>query len=450
MKIFVLDDDKNTRRSLQVALENAGHHVTTEYDPVISLDFILNGSFDILVFDIRLGEVSGVDLFRKLRQQGVDIPTIFMSGHASLTEAVESIHLGAFDFLEKPFPPEKLLFSISRCMEIQSLKRRLREFEGRVIQSNELVGNSHSLLKVKRSISRVATTNSPVLITGESGTGKELIARAIHLQSRVQDGPFIKINCSAIPENLFESEFFGFEKGAFTGANAQKKGYFEQAHKGSILLDEIGDMPLLSQAKLLRVLQSHEIQRLGAERSVPVQVRVIASTHRDLASDVKAGRFREDLYYRLNVFPIESPALRERREDIALLATHFLNEYCASNGMAQKFLSERAIRLLMNYDWPGNIRELKNVIERMAILGSQTLDESLVPDFVSDRRALGVEASALSLKEFRRRCEREYIVKVLTETSGNVSEAARQLAIERTYLHKVIQQFGISKREFFD
>ncbi|MGZ6478489.1 MAG: sigma-54-dependent transcriptional regulator [Bdellovibrionales bacterium] len=446
MRVFILDDDKSTRRSLQVALEEAGHAVRTSHDPQQAFELLMNEESDVVVFDIRLGEISGLDVFKKLKREGFQTPVIFMSGHASLSEAVEAVNLGAFDFLEKPFAPEKLLISIQRCMEIKELREKLEKYE-KLAPSTDFMGGSAAFQKIKRSIGKVAATNTPVLIIGESGTGKELVAREVHVNSRVRGGAFIKVNCSAVPESLFESEFFGHEKGAFTGAALHKKGYFELANNGTLLLDEIGDMPLNCQAKILRALQNAEIQKVGSEKTLPINVRIIASTNRDLAQGVKQGWFREDLFYRLNVYPIESPVLRDRRDDIPVLAKYFLREYCETNGLSMKTISEAALAKLMNYPWPGNIRELKNMIERLAILSGQNIDSEDIPEFLSEPHAAKV--SNLSLKDFRKVTEREYIVKILIEVKGNISEAAQRLELERTYLHKKIQDYDIAKKEFF-
>lgn len=448
-KILVLDDDKNTRRSLQVALEAEGYEVSTAHEPLGVFSQILSQNFDLCVFDVKLGEISGIDVFKKLVGAGCEVPVIFMSGHASLSEAVEAVHMGAFDFLEKPFLPEKMLVSIRRCLEMKNLKKRIKDLEA----GNggfEFVGASDAFKTLQIQIGKVAKTQSPVLICGETGTGKELVARRIHEESSFSRGPMVRVNCSAIPENLFESEFFGHEKGSFTGASATKKGYFEQAQNGTLLLDEIGEMPLNCQAKILRALQNKEIQRVGSEKTFSINVRILASTNRNLETEVLEKRFREDLFYRLNVFPIQTLALRERRDDIGVLSEHFLKEYCETNAVPRKTIDSKVLSILADYSWPGNIRELKNVIERMAILSGQTLLPSHVPEFLFSEKKTHLKNNKMSLKAFRSEVERDYIVKVLGNVGGNISEAAQILEIERTYLHKKIQQYEISKKEYFN
>lgn len=446
-RIFVVDDDKNIRKSLQIALQNEGFVVSVFENPVAVLKELKNGEPDIIICDICMDELTGIDLFQRLIADGYEIPVIFISGQASLSDAVKGIQMGAYDFLEKPFAPEKLVVTIEKCLQLKKIKNEMNDLKSQVIET-DFKGKSPAFLNVVAAISKVAPTTVSVLISGESGTGKELIAKEIHAQSRVASGPFIKVNCSSIPENLIESEFFGYVKGAYTGADRNKKGFFELAHGGTIFLDEIGEMSLAAQAKILRVTQQKEIQKLGSERVIPVDVRIVAATNRDLSRDVAAGRFREDLYFRLNVFPIHSPALRERTQDIPLLAEHFLSEYVRINRIPQKFISPEAMKQLMVYPWPGNIRELKNVIERMSILGGQVLDVHLL-SFLPSTTSAKTSFSGNSLKDFKNRVEREYILEVLKQTSGNISEAANRLEIERTYLHKKIQDYEIRKREYF-
>lgn len=446
-RVYIVDDDKNVRRSLQIALQNKGFSVQVFQEPISAFSALKEKLPDVLILDVRMGEISGIDLFRKILSEGFNPPTIFMSAHATTSEAVDAVQLGAFDFLEKPFSSEKLIVTLNRCLEFTIAKEKIAEFASKTENTNFL-GETQVFKDLLKDINRVAATNSPVLITGESGTGKELIAKEIHSQSKVSNGPFIKVNCSAIPENLIESELFGYVKGAFTGAEKNKKGYFELAAGGSIFLDEIGEMSLAAQAKVLRVIQNMEIQKLGSEQITSIKVRIITATNRDLEEEIKNKSFREDLYYRINVFPILSPSLKQRKNDIPLLAEYFLSEYVRVNGLPAKFISPAAMEKLKTYSWPGNIRELKNVVERMAILGGQTLNEEhlILPQQFS------VDTSSFDftpLKNYRNQVERSYIIQTLKKTGGNISEAAGLLDVERTYLHKKINQHEIKKKEYF-
>jgi two-component system nitrogen regulation response regulator NtrX len=445
--VYIVDDDKNLRRSLQVSLQNLGYLTQIFDNPLAAFSEIKQKSPDVLLLDVRLGEISGIDLFRKILNEDVSVPVIFMSAHATTSEAVAAVQMGAFDFLEKPFSIEKLAITLERCLEMRSAKALIGELKAKT-EETEFIGHSKVFRDLLFDIDKVAPTNSTVLITGESGTGKELIAREIHRRSRFTGKSFIKVNCSAIPENLVESELFGYVKGAFTGADRSKKGLFELADNGTLFLDEIGEMSLSAQAKVLRAIQNMEIQRLGSEQITPLRIRVICATNRDLKKAVQDKTFREDLYYRINVFTINSPALRDRPTDIPLLVEYFLREYLRINMLPTKFISPTTMEKLKTHKWPGNIRELKNAIERMAILSGQTIDERHLPTLNSEHLqnpAIG----QLSLKEYRNQLEREYIVSLLRKTDGNISEAAQTLQVERTYLHKKISQLEIKKREYF-
>lgn len=445
--IYLVDDDKNLRKSLQIALMNDGFDVKTFAEPFAVLNEIKANEPDALVSDICMGQVSGIELFQKLIADGYDIPVIFISGQASLSDAVKGVQMGAYDFLEKPFAPEKLFVTIEKCLHLKKIKQEVDELKSSVVET-DFKGRSKVFVDLLASIKKVAGTTASVLINGESGTGKELVAKEIHKNSQVANGPFIKVNCSSIPENLIESELFGYCKGAFTGADRNKKGFFELANNGTLFLDEIGEMSLAAQAKVLRATQNMEIQKLGSEQVTSIKVRIITATNRDLQAEVKKGGFREDLYYRLNVFPISAPALRERTSDIPMLAEHFLSEYARVNRLSQKFISSEAMKRLMEYPWPGNIRELKNAIERMAILGGQVLDEDLL-SFLGSGEKISDQSDLKSLRDFRNLSEREYILNVLKKTDGSISEAAAVLQIERTYLHKKIHDYKILKREYF-
>ncbi len=445
--VYLVDDDKNLRKALQIVLQNEGFEVKTFADPFAVLAEIKSNEPDILISDIFMGEVSGLDLFQKLLSEGYDIPVVFISGQASISDAVKGVRMGAYDFLEKPFASEKLIVTIEKCLNLKKIKQEVDELKSVMVET-EFKGKSKVFVDLLSSLKKVSGTTASVLIFGESGTGKELVAKEIHKNSQVANGPFVKVNCSSIPENLIESELFGYNKGAFTGADRNKKGFFELANNGTIFLDEIGEMSLTAQAKVLRATQNMEIQKLGSEQVISIKVRIVAATNRDLQAEVRKGTFREDLFYRLNVFPVSMPPLRERASDIPMLAEHFLSEYVRINRVPQKFISPEAMKRLMEYSWPGNIRELKNVVERLAILGGQVLNESLL-SFLKESSKSKMNSELISLKDYKNQIEREYILNVLKTTQGSISEAAEVLQIERTYLHKKIGDYNIKKREYF-
>jgi two-component system nitrogen regulation response regulator NtrX len=432
-----------------VALQNLGHKVHALHDPIQAFKALQESAYDLAIIDIRMEGITGLELFSKIRKWDSEFPTIIMSGHASLSEAAEAIKMGAFDFLEKPFSTERLTLSLDRCLEMIRLRKRVEALEKNFPHDN-IVGESPSLQKTLEQVKKVADTPATVLIQGESGTGKELIAKAIHDQSPRRHRPFIKVNCAAIPENLIESELFGHVKGAFTGADSNKKGFFQRAHAGTLFLDEIGEMSLGTQAKVLRALQSSEIQMVGGQNPIFVDVRIITATNKDLKGEVDRGDFREDLFYRLNVVPIKIPALRERREDIPLLATHFINSYAQKNNLPQKEIDSEALVILKKHTWPGNIRELQNLMERLYILSDQTIKAEDLPDeLLTSNPIRSEEFHGQSLKEYRDQCERQFIIDSLKRSNGNISQTAKELGIERTYLHKRIGQFQIEKREYF-
>jgi two-component system, NtrC family, nitrogen regulation response regulator NtrX len=445
--VLVLDDEKNIRGSIEIALDAEGYHVLSAHDPASALRTLHERIVDLLLLDIRLGEIDGLAFYRKLQNEGIDVPTIFISGHATLTEAAQAVKLGGFDFLEKPFTTEKLSVSVRRCLEYTQLQHRLHAAEAQS-QVPQIVGDSAAIKKLVSEVLRVADTNANVLITGESGTGKELVANSIHAHSARRDAPFVKVNCSAIPENLIESELFGHERGAFTGASGAKRGLFEMANRGTIFLDEIADLALSAQAKILRVLQNGEIQKVGAERSVKVDVRVLSGTHKDLKKAVANGTFREDLYYRLNVVPLRVPNLRERAEDIPLLVRVITQRLCEKNNLKEKHIDEDVLWELKRYAWPGNVRELENVLERMLIMSGERVTVMNLPDelFTTEVEA---QNTSSALREFREKTEREYILAVLRKHNGNVSKAALELGVRRPYLHKRMSVLGIEKKDIY-
>ncbi|WP_051184666.1 sigma-54-dependent transcriptional regulator [Desulfatiglans anilini] len=437
---------------LSTLSEGWGYTVVEAADGEEAIAKAREQAFDLILMDIRMLKVSGLEALSAIKAFNPAIPIIVMTAYASVETAVSALKQGAYDYLTKPLDFDELQLTMERAMEHLRLKeenRRLKEILGETFDARRIIGSSPAMLKLLQTVARVAPSEATVLISGESGTGKELVAAAIHFNSPRKDGPFVKMNCAALTETLLESELFGHEKGAFTGAHRLKEGKFRQAHGGSLFLDEVGEMPLSMQAKLLRVLQERELVRVGGEQVLKVDVRVIAATNRDLPESVRDGRFREDLYYRLNVVGLEVPPLRERREDIPLLAEHFLKQFAEKNRKTLKGLTPQAMDRLLRYPWPGNVRELMNVIERAVVLArSEVLDTE---DLLLERAPEGVEGSAgppetkemgpadIPLEEV----ERMTILKTLESAAGNKSEAARRLGITRRTLHQKLKKYGV-------
>jgi len=443
-RILILDDEPNIGHSLRLILEREGYSVTITR--TIAEAKLAADRADALLLDVRLPDGSGIDLLRQLRERDVTIPAIMISGHATIADAVQATRSGAFDFLEKPLSRDKVLLSLKNALEQASLRReneRLRELVG-ASPATRMIGSSPAFLRVVEQATMASKSDARILIMGESGTGKELLAAHIHRESPFVNGPFVKVNCAAIPSELLESELFGHEKGAFTGAVNARKGKFELADGGTIFLDEVGDLHAASQAKLLRVLQEGEFHRVGGEQPVRVTVRVIAATNRNLNELVTQQKFREDLYYRLCVVPIRVPSLRERPQDIAPMAEYFLDDFCSRNNFHPKQIEGKARPVLEAYSWPGNARELRNIIERMAILTAGNL---LTVDSVPVEIRLAQDPGPRSnIKEARESAEREHILRALDESSWNVSGAARALGMERTNLHKRIRALGLTRK----
>jgi two-component system nitrogen regulation response regulator NtrX len=447
--ILVLDDEKNIRRAIELALEPEGMRVLTAHDPASALRFLNERIIDLLILDIKLGEIDGIELFKIVQTAGFEVPTIFISGNATLTQAAEAVKIGAFDFLEKPFSAERIVVAVKRCLEFSALKERLRLSEARH-GPETLIGDSPAIKKVIAGALKVARTGANVLISGESGTGKELVANAIHAHGERREMPFIKVNCSAIPETLIESELFGYIKGAFTGAAANKRGLFEVANRGTIFLDEVADLSLGAQAKILRVVQSGEMQKIGSEEAIRVDVRVLSGTHKDLKQQVAAGLFREDLYYRLNVVPIRVPSLRERPDDIPLLAQFFAHRVCEKNNIRDKSIDEEVLFELKRYPWRGNVRELQNVIERMVTMSGERISLLDIPEeIVAVEDLPGNRHAGSPLKEFRDKAERDFILATLKRNLGNISQSALELGVGRSYLHRRLAVLGLAKKDWF-
>jgi len=456
-RILVVEDEEKLRRVIELHLEDAGYEVETAGD--ISTALRLAERANLILTDIRLPAggitplVSGLDLLAAIQRQNARVPVIVMTAYGSVEVAVDAMKRGAAEFLTKPFSLDHLLTVVRKALEVQTLREenvRLKEELGHRYEFDSIIANSSKMQEILAAVSRVAATRSTVLLCGESGVGKDMIARAIHHHSPRAALPFVKINCTAIPESLMESELFGYEKGAFTGAAAARAGKFEQADGGTVMLDEIGDVPPAVQVKLLRVLQERELERLGGSKTRAVDVRVIAATNVDLRRAIEEGNFREDLYYRLNVFPLTIPPVRERREDIPALADHFLRKFRAEQESPVRQISPEAMRKLVDYDWPGNVREIENVIERALVLaaGDALQPEDVRLDFTPRRTVPAVNggngageflAEGVTLDEH----ERQLIREALRRAGGNKSQAARLLGLTRNALRYRLTQMGL-------
>jgi DNA-binding NtrC family response regulator len=450
-RILLIDDEKNIRTTLARALDLEGFIVEGAESGQAGLNAILSHAPDLVLLDLKLPDIDGLTVLEKVRAGTTDPPpVVMMSGHGTLDAAVRATRLGAVDFLEKPVAVERLLLTVKNALRLSTLDRQVGAWTKQVEQQAGMVGSSRALLSVVDAIRRAAPTKARVLVTGESGVGKELVAKAIHDLSRRSPGPFVKLNCAAMNETLVDSELFGHEKGAFTGADRRHLGRFERADGGTLFLDEVGELPMGTQAKLLRVLQEGELERVGGSSPVKVDVRVIAATNRDLVAEAQQGRFREDLYYRLNVVPIRVPPLRERREDIPALARHLLEKSCAENDVVHKDWEDEALVALQAHEWPGNVRELVHVVDRLAILVAGTVVSA------GDVRAAlpgarRLEGSAIPetgpLYALLESIEKRILEDRIARFSGNMSRAAEDLGLERSHLYKKVRRLGIVLRE---
>jgi len=435
--ILVIEDDRLMRITLEDSLRASGYDTFTCENLNDALALLQEREFDLIVTDVRLPDGNGIDLLKDLK----DTPVIVITAFGTIRDAVEAMKLGAFDYITKPFSLEEFLLLVERAIEFRDIKlenRRLRQNLNNCYGIPSIIGESPSIKALISQIEKIADSDSTVLIYGESGTGKELVATTIHYLSKRGDKPLVKINSAAIPEGLVESELFGYEKGAFTGALKRKPGRFELASGGTLFLDEVGDLPLSAQAKLLRVIQERSFERVGGTETITVDVRLIAATNKNLLEEVKKGRFREDLYYRLNVIPLMIPPLRERREDIPLLIEHFLKKYNTRSGKEVR-LSKDCLEALLSYDYPGNVRELENIIERAVVLSSDGVVKKEDLPFVSGQTGHGIA----TLFEVSQRAEKEYIEKVLRLTGGNKTRAAELLGISRKTLWERMNAYGI-------
>jgi two-component system nitrogen regulation response regulator NtrX len=455
-KILVVDDEESIRTSLAGILEDENFVISFANDGIAALDMVRKQMPDLVLLDIWMPRMDGLETLQKLKELNPSLFVIMMSGHGTIETAVKATKMGAYDFIEKPLSLEKLLVTIKNAMGMKHLQAENNSLRELAFKDQEMTGNSSVMIKLKEQIKLVAPTNASVLITGENGTGKELVARSIHYNSLRRTKPFVEINCAAIPEELIESELFGHEKGAFTGAVAQKKGKFDLADGGTIFLDEIGDMSLKTQAKVLRILQERKFERVGGTRTVEVDVRVIAATNKILEDEIKSGHFREDLFYRLNVVPFTVPSLKQRKEDIPLLMEHFLNLFCRREGRDYKVFTPEALKLMENYDWPGNVRELRNIIERLVIMTPDTtIQVNHLPSYMAGLETLreGVVSKRESvldrgtLREAREEFEKEFILQKLEENQWNISKTAEAIELERSNLYRKIKSYGIDMKK---
>ncbi len=454
-KILVVDDEARMRRVLQMMLEGSGYQVDLAEGAEKALARMKGSAFSLVITDMKMPGMSGLELLKEIKEADEDIPVIVMTAYGTIPTAIEAMKAGAHDYVLKPFDMEEMKAVVEKALEVEKLRRTsqyLQEELEAKYQFDNIVGESSQMKEVFRLISQVAPTKSTVLIFGESGTGKELIARAIHRRSPRAKQPFVVVNCAALPENLLESELFGHLKGAFTGAHRDRRGRFTLADGGTIFLDEIGAMSLGLQAKFLRVLQEKEFEPVGGTKSIRVDVRIIAATNQDLKKAVEEGRFREDLYYRLNVVPVHLPPLRERKEDIPPLTYHFLRRYSQELGKDVREISPEALESMLQYDWPGNIRELENAIERAMVLSKgSTLSVETLP-LASAGREAEVSHENISYQEAKKvvleSFERRFFTRILREAGGNVSQAARRAQIDRKNLYQKMKELRINPKDY--
>ncbi|MDE3137850.1 MAG: sigma-54-dependent Fis family transcriptional regulator [Acidobacteriota bacterium] len=443
--ILIVDDEPGIRSSLGSILREEGYNVEAVASGEECVDAVRNGHFDLVLLDVWLPKMDGLATIERLLELDSTPMVIMISGHASIETAVRATKLGAFDFIEKPLALEKTMLAVKNALENLRLEEENRRLRAELERSYHILGDSVPMKALRQLIALTAPTNSRVLIYGESGTGKELVARALHAQSPRSSRAFVEVNCAAIPEELIESELFGHSKGSFTGATENKVGKFQKADGGTLFLDEVGDMSLKTQAKVLRVLEEQRFEPVGSNEPVRVDVRVIAATNKRLEEEISRGTFREDLFYRLNVIPVSVPPLRERTEDIPILAAHFLEEYSAAYGRRPKELSPAAVSVLLRYPWPGNVRELKNVIERLVIMSPQeTIEPHHLPPELFRGAPKEPQSVAATLQEARSAYEREFILRKLEENQWNMTRTAAALGLERSHLYRKMKTLGIS------
>jgi len=446
-RVLIVDDEEAIRSSLKMIFDYEGYEVLLAANGQAALKIAEKEEPDLVFLDIKMPQMDGMEVLKRLKEEEGSPPVVILSGHGNIKTAVEATKLGAFDFIEKPPESERILLVARNALGQKRLSDENRRFKLSFDERYRMAGQSPALEKVWDAVRRAAPTNATVLITGESGVGKELVARAIHRNSLRRDEAFVQVNCAAIPEELIESELFGHEKGSFTGATEKQIGKFELAHKGTIFLDEVGDMSLRTQAKVLRVLQEGEVERIGSQKTIQVDVRVIAATNKAVEEAIEKGDFREDLYFRLSVIPVRVPPLRERAEDVPVLVQHFVRQFCADNNFRPKAFAPAAIEVLKKHPWRGNVRELKNAVERLLIMAEA---EEIRPEHLGEvLRRSGDSASAPpgaeTLRNFKEQAERAFLVGKLRESNWNISATAAAIGTPRSNLYKKLEQYGISQ-----
>ena len=452
--ILIVDDEQSIRESLAGILEDEGFRTSVAASGEEALASIQSENPDLVLLDIWMPGIDGIETLKRIMQLRKQQLVIMMSGHGTIETAVKATRIGAYDFIEKPLSLEKVLLSIQNAMKIGQLEAENKALKEKISRDYEMIGESSVINKLKAQIAVAAPSSGWVLITGENGTGKELVARAIHQRSTRNQKAFVEVNCAAIPEELIESELFGHEKGAFTGATAARKGKFDQANGGTLFLDEIGDMSLKTQAKILRILQEHTFERVGGNRTIEVDVRVIAATNKNLEEEIKDGNFREDLYFRLNVLPFVAPPLRQRKDDIPLLTSHFLQYFCSKESREIKTIAADALQSLSNYNWPGTVRELKNLIERLVIMTpAQQIEVSDLPHDIikitSPQATVTTQMEEMpdSYRDAKELFEKQFLLEKLQKNNWNISRTAEEIGLERSNLHRKIKSYGIDQEK---
>jgi two-component system nitrogen regulation response regulator NtrX len=443
--ILIVDDEENIRFSLRGGLEDEGYTVLLADSGEEALQLMEKQDVDLILLDIWMPGKDGLEVLEELKNNGSSIPVIIMTGHGSIDTAVRATRLGALDFIEKPLDLNKIIITLNNTLHLKALEEENALLREKTEKDDEIIGNSPAIRKLKEQIDMAAPSDAWVLILGENGTGKELVARRLHKKSIREGNPFVEVNCAAIPEELIESELFGHEKGSFTGATERKRGKFDLAHNGTLFLDEIGDMSLSTQAKILRILQEQRFERVGGSQTIQVNVRVLTATNKDLEKEIEEGRFRQDLYYRLNVIPINVPRLIDRKDDIPELVDHFLKVYSPLKGGIKKSITEGAVKKLMQHDWPGNVRELKNIIERLVIMtpGDTVTADDILPLGTRSSSEIDNLIGIQQLKDARAEFEKIFIESKLRECGFNISKTADLIGVERSNLHRKIKGLGI-------
>ena len=447
--ILIADDEKSIRKTLREILEYESYKVDEAVDGAQAFEMLKEGDYDCALLDIKMPKMDGMEVLDKIKATDCDTPIIMISGHGTVENAVEATKKGAYDFIQKPPDLNRLLVTVRNALEKANLVTETKVLRRKVGKTREIIGESPAIQKIKDTIDRVAPTEARVLVTGENGTGKELVARWVHEKSNRRDAPLVEVNCAAIPTELIESELFGHEKGAFTSAIKQRIGKFEQANGGTLFLDEVGDMSLSAQAKVLRALQENRITRVGGDRDILVDVRIVAATNKDLLKEVEEGRFRVDLYHRLSVIIIHVPSLNERSDDVPLLAEKFVKEVCEDYGIPKKVITPKALEELKTMNWEGNIRELRNVIERLVILSDQKITETEVRNFVTNTTAKDTPTDLFEqydkFQDFKEHIEKLFIEHKLRKFGWNVSKTAEVLDIQRSHLYNKIEKYDLRR-----